>query len=113
MQMARAAMAVAFSVAILGATTACSAPPSGPPEPDTIGAWVACQEFVGKRLKAPSTADYQSYDKGGVTIKTDSSFTVRGYVDAQNSFGAKLRSTYTCEVHSAANQWILDDITIQ
>jgi hypothetical protein len=97
---------------VFGSICGCDSPPSVPAGPDTIGAWVACQEFVGKRLKAPSTADFQSYDESGVVVESSNSFTVHGYVDAQNSFGAKLRSNYTCRLHTSSSQWLLDDISI-
>lgn len=49
--------------------------------------------FVRRRLKAPVTAQFVAYDNlsrftGGCE------FTVEGDVDAQNSFGAAIRSHY-------------------
>lgn len=52
------------------------------------------QNMVKKILKASSTADFPwEYDEYQV-IKTPDNVTVSGYVDAQNSFGAMLRSQY-------------------
>src|SRR4029077_1152209 len=92
-----------FAIVVLGLMLqagCASQRPAEPQEPDTIGAWIACQEFVGKRLKAPSTADFQSYDKAGVIIKSSTFFIAHVYVDTQNSFDAKLRSNCTCAIHS-------------
>lgn len=59
-----------------------------------VGAEIACEQFVSDRLKAPATADYpDTLALGGPT-----NFTVRGVVDAENSFGAMIRSDFTCEL---------------
>lgn len=77
-----------------------------------------CEKYVRASLKAPSTADFG--DKQTVSLGDDS-FQVVGQVDAQNSFGAMIRNTYTCKtrfgggvgdaVYSNAN-WTLEDISI-
>lgn len=41
--------------------------------------------------------------------KSGNTFTVRHYVDAQNSFGAQLRSPYTCRLTYNGGDWA--DIT--
>ena len=52
------------------------------------------QELVKKELKSPSTASFPwDFNAYTVTRKGDQ-FTVKGYVDAQNSFGAKLRNKF-------------------
>jgi hypothetical protein len=41
---------------------------------------------------------------------------VTGVVEAQNSFGVLLRSTYRCDVHYIPErplEWILDDLDIE
>lgn len=67
---------------------------------DTIGAFVMSQSFVKDALKAPSTATFPYSSSDGVTItKADNcSFVVKAYVDAQNSFGAKLRTNYAIKM---------------
>jgi len=62
-----------------------------------IGAWYQAQGFVEKKLKSPSSAAFQLYDENNV-IQKDSVFTIKGYVDSQNSFGAMLRSVFLCEL---------------
>jgi hypothetical protein len=43
---------------------------------------------------------------------TGRNYTVRGYVDAENSFGASIRSQYTCEIHGNGNgNWTLVSLT--
>jgi len=81
--------------------------------PDKIGAFVMSQEFVKERLKAPSTADFPWYDESFVTDLGGGRFRVSAYVDAQNSFGAKIRSKYTCILKSTdGDTWTLESINI-
>lgn len=87
-----------------------------------------CQEFVKKKLKAPSTADFGGLfdDRSQAVFMTieqaeavvsaefikklhnpDGVWGVTGSVDAQNSFGAMLRSDYTCvlDYDPADDKW--------
>jgi len=57
--------------------------------------WRICQERVAAELKAPSTADFPPYDEHSIG-HSGADWFVTSYVDAQNSFGAKLRTHYTC-----------------
>jgi hypothetical protein len=54
-----------------------------------------CQEAVANRLKAPATAEFSDFQQeeldGRLTV-------VRGVVDAENGFGAKIRSSFKCHV---------------
>lgn len=52
-----------------------------------------CQEKVKEVLKSPSTAKFPNYTKWGWK-QEGNIFTVQGYVDAQNSFGAEVRSEF-------------------
>lgn len=66
-------------------------------EVDTLEAYNCAKEKVEDVLKSPSSADFPSmfsidYDNFG------DSWTVNGYVDAQNSFGASLRSDFRCSL---------------
>lgn len=69
----------------------------------------ACQEtFIPDRLKAPSTAEFTN-----VSVTTSlETYTVTGSVDAQNSFGAPIRSTFICIMHSSGDQWVLDSAAV-
>ena len=97
---------VALCILALGCS--CDIGKSGP---DKVGAFVMSKEFVIKRLKAPSTADFPWYDESFVTDLGGGEFRVSAYVDAQNSFGAKIRSNYTCVLKSTdGNNWTLESI---
>lgn len=99
------------AVALLGGgtLTACS---SDPAEPDKYGAQDVCEQFVQKRLKAPSTADFSNT----TTTNSGDQWTVEGDVDAENSFGAPIRNRYVCVVkptdQTGAN-WELVDISLE
>ena len=52
-----------------------------------------CQEKVKEVLKSPSTAKFPNYTEWGFK-QENNIFTVQGYVDAQNGFGAEIRSNF-------------------
>ncbi len=73
--------------------------------PDKVEAWVMAQNFVEKQLKSPGTADYGGVWDGDyqssddvVTELGDDKFRVSAWVDAENSFGAKIRTYFVCEL---------------
>ena len=65
---------------------------------DGFRAQVDCERFVLNSLKSPSSASFAPYQELIITGSGDGPWTVKGWVDAQNSFGAKLRSQYSCAV---------------
>lgn len=56
-------------------------------------AWAVAEKEVKESLKAPSTANFPTYNDGTIT-KSGSRFTVIGYVDAENSYGAEIRNNF-------------------
>ena len=82
----------------------------GPKTPDKIGAYVYHKYFIKNRLKSPSTADFFSYDATRVSKLNSSTFKIRGYVDAQNGFGAMIRTNYSIVVKNETGEvrdWVL------
>lgn len=65
---------------------------------DPMVAWQMAKEFVTRELRAPATASFPWYDKAFVSKAGSCSYDVMGYVDAQNGFGANIRSTFTVTV---------------
>lgn len=53
-----------------------------------------CEDLVSGQLKAPSTAEFHS----SAASEGSGTWTVVGTVDAENSFGAKIRTDYQCSV---------------
>lgn len=72
------------------------------------------QQYVKDQLKAPSTAKFPWYEDAFVFDLGGGKFQVNAYVDAENSFGAKLRSHYTCKLQKIedGDYWILEEINI-
>jgi hypothetical protein len=62
-----------------------------------IAAELACKHYIASTLKAPSTADWLNADTGRWRDHPGY-FLVTHTVDAENSFGAKLRANYQCQV---------------
>lgn len=50
-----------------------------------------CRETVLRHLKAPATAEF--------TITLSDARETIGWVDSENSYGAKLRTGFVCEIH--------------
>lgn len=67
-------------------------------------AFTISQGFVEERLKAPGSADFPYLDYTA-EYKGDSTYVVKSYVDAQNSFGAKLRTRYMVKLRYNGGQW--------
>lgn len=70
-----------------------------------IEAKVMCEDFVRDRLLAPATADFPWLDYEANC--SGEQCAVRSYVDSENSFGAKLRTTYRCVVRKSGDRWEL------
>lgn len=81
---------------------------------DKTRAWIEAKDFVTMALKAPSTADFASRGESRINYLGDCKHEVMGYVDAQNSFGAKIRSEYdaTVQYNKANDRWLLLNIKI-
>lgn len=77
---------------------------------DEAGAIVACHDGITWRLKSPSTAKFVSTSWYGDEAK----ITVKGEIDAQNSFGAMLRKPYICRLsrYPGNPNWLLDSAVI-
>lgn len=76
-------------------------------------AWAVAQKQVKDNLKAPSTAKFAKYADMPVS-KSGSNFKVEGYVDAENSFGAKIRSNFSVEFEKTGkNTYNLKNVSIK
>lgn len=80
-----------------------------------------CIERVKSRLKSPSTAIFSSSSETSIkqkikTFPNDGVFRakwiVKGYVDSQNSFGAHIRSNFSCEFSQWKNEIKLTKVKV-
>ena len=82
---------------------------------DCTDAQSVARQFVKRQLKAPSTADfpYDDYEYECVE-KTNNRWVVKSYVDAENSFGAKLRQKWWVEMKykKSTDKWELLNIAV-
>jgi hypothetical protein len=72
----------------------------------------ACQSAVRERLKSPGTASFQAPRDSRIKRYDSGNYEIVSYVDAQNSFGAKLRSSYTCVIAPAGAGFNVLELTI-
>jgi hypothetical protein len=84
------------------------------PKPDTM-AKAMCDQFVSRRLLAPSSMKAAGLTDADLVANADGSITVRSFVDAQNVYGAQIRTPYTCTVMSEPEQqtWRLVSLDMQ
>lgn len=97
----------------------CGSGDDGADDPENLrfGAFDVCTQFVEDQLKAPGTASFRNFfeDDGEVTVTGagEGPYTVRSTVDAENSFGASIRSNFVCQVrHTGDGNWRLIDLSI-
>ena len=74
----------------------------------------AAQLFVERHLKAPSTAEFPwGIDEYSIASLGDGRWKVSSYVDAQNGFGAMVRSRWNVTLRENENGSVtLEDIDI-
>jgi hypothetical protein len=63
---------------------------------------IRCEQAVSANLKAPSTSKFAPYSETHVLDLGKWQYQVQSYVDAENSFGAHVRTPYTCTVQCVA-----------
>lgn len=64
----------------------------------------ACREAIRAALAAPSTAKFPNHNEFSFRPNAGG-YDVTGHVDAQNSFGAMLRSQFTCSLEKIGDEW--------
>lgn len=84
---------------------------------DSLEARANAKMFIENTLKAPTTAKWPNIFEFGVAQKTDKKgnlikdvWEVSGYVDAQNSFGAMIRTQWYVKLKKDGKSWALLDI---
>lgn len=71
------------------------------------------QKEVEKRLKSPSSAKFpKNFDEYNIT-KDENTYTVKSYVEADNSFGAKLKVSYVVQFTMKGKEtYIVDSVIL-
>lgn len=81
---------------------------------DKIDALSQAHVHIKSLLKSPASAEFEG-GAGEVTKINDTTFIVIGTVDSQNSFGAMLRSNYSCKVifHPKTDTHDIENVIMQ
>lgn len=84
------------------------------PEHSPIMAYIMCEDFVEQRLRAPSTAEFPSRGSEGSVPLGGGKYRVQSHVDAENAFGAMIRSSWDCTIQHVAgtDRWRLESLSI-
>jgi hypothetical protein len=77
-----------------------------------LEAFVQAKAHVAKQLKAPATAEFPPASTTFVTAVRAGEYRVAAYVDSQNSFGAKIRTSYVCDLEYADKRWVLKNLNL-
>lgn len=79
-----------------------------------VSAQEECKDSVLRRLKAPSSATFPNEIEVRRKKDDPTMFYALGQVDAQNSFGAKLRQQFVCKLRSGTSpsDMTVTDVTI-
>jgi hypothetical protein len=105
-------------VGILYSCMAVSDEPAAPPSPITGAelesyAAVYCKDLVKNSLKSPKSADFPWGDRA---IFSGGQYVMNSYVDAQNSFGAEIRTHFRCVLQHSGNDeysgWTVKDLQV-
>ena len=70
-------------------------------------AYVYAREIVKEQLKVPSSAEFQKAYEVSVVEVGDAKYSFQFWVEAENSFGAKVRTTYNCTMQRKDGKWHL------
>lgn len=92
------ALLIVAAVIVLFAVILNTASGGSPDTRSDTAAFVMCQDFVRDRLKSPSTAAFPTIREARVQSVGEQEWQVRSHVDAQNSFGAELRTEWSCDI---------------
>lgn len=93
-----------LALLVIGVPAACTAALSARGgsaewEPTAVEARTICEDWVREQLRSPATARFQN----GTSAGADGSYLITGTVDAENGFGALVRTPWTCEVDYRAS----------
>jgi len=78
---------------------------------DSTMAYIMTQGFVEKRLRAPSTAKFPSHYEIKTVLLGNCRHDVTAYVDAQNGFGAMIRTPYHAVIkYNGNDMWQIESL---
>ena len=76
-------------------------------------AYYTATQFIKKRLKSPSAAEFPKPKEATIQLLEDgATYKIFGYVDSQNSYGAMLRVNWYAKLILSGQEWQLLDMKI-
>jgi len=100
-------------------STSNSQPTATPGQDKATMATVQCRNYMRATLRSPSTADFPGMFSGSVSSALGNNrYLLREYVDAQNAYGATIRSNYECRIRykggesAAQSNWDLEQLVV-
>lgn len=99
-------------IAVLLSIGAVKLPQAGPGSGDRFSAWFGCKTELEKRLKAPSTAEFASYNDATIVKQSSGRWAVGSEVTAQNSFGVPLRQKWACEIAITGDRYTVSFLAL-
>lgn len=101
-------------ITMIGIIANISSDSSQSPSVDKYDAYAMSHVFVKRNLKAPSTAEFPTTTYANISYD-GTYWNVSCFVDAQNSFGAMIRSDYEVKMsyNPKSGNWLLIDIKIE
>jgi len=67
-------------------------------------AYLIAKSYIKKKINTPPTTEFPFLDYQSTSI-SPRIVVIRSYFDAQNSFGAKIRTHYTIKMEQTGNDW--------
>ena len=74
--------------------------------------WICAKKIVKDSLKSPSSAKFCSMSEATITHEGNGKYSVSGWVEAQNSYGAVLRQTFIVTYTATANGYKNANVTL-
>jgi hypothetical protein len=78
---------------------------------DATSAKIMAKQLVGKRLKAPSTAEWCNTARDFEARRDNGQWAVIGCVDSQNAFGAMIRTNFVATLECSPTGWTLVELS--
>ncbi|MEP1230773.1 MAG: hypothetical protein ABJG88_08865 [Litorimonas sp.] len=76
-------------------------------------AYIYAKQIIRPQLKSSRSAKFGSYGQTDIKVYQNCEFLIKGYVDAQNGFGAMIRSHYNIHLRRNKAGWTVKTLQIQ
>lgn len=77
-------------------------------------ACIMAEKLIKPQLKAPTSAEFDYADCQQSAVLTGHTWTLHSYIDADNSFGAHIRTRYVVQItyeSPPSNMWHMENLT--